>query len=121
MKLKRFLSGCAIAVLVASAGIAEETMWGFTPDRNLVSDAKNLPTSWNVETGENIVWKADLGAQSYAGPIRIGGKIFMGTNNQIARNPKITGDKGRDHGFSGIRWKISLASSASQAARGARQ
>ena len=94
MKLKRFLSGCVIAGLIASAGIAEEIMWGFTPDRNLVSDAKNLPTSWNTETGENIAWKADLGAQSYAGPIRIGGKIFMGTNNQIERNPKITGDKG---------------------------
>ena len=94
MKLKRLLGGCVIAGLIASAGIAEETMWGFTPDRNLVSDAKNLPTNWNVETGENIVWKAALGAQSYAGPIRIDGKIFMGTNNQIARNPKITGDKG---------------------------
>ena len=30
MKLKRFLSGCFIAGLIASAGIAEETMWGFT-------------------------------------------------------------------------------------------
>ena len=94
MKLKRLLSGCVIAGLIVSTGIAEEVMWGFTPDRNLVSDAKNLPMNWNVETGENIVWKADLGAQSYAGPIRIGGKIFMGTNNQIERNPKITGDKG---------------------------
>lgn len=92
MKLKALVIGCVS--LIASSVIAEEAMWGFTPQRNLVSDAKNLPTSWNVETGENIVWKAGLGAQSYAGPIKIGGKIFMGTNNQIARNPKIKGDKG---------------------------
>ena len=52
MKLKRLFSGCVIVGLIVSTGIAEEVMWGFTPDRNLVSDAKNLPMNWNVETGE---------------------------------------------------------------------
>jgi len=95
MRLKLLLSGCGIALLLVSAVVAQETtMWGFTPDRNLISNAKNLPTEWDTETGKNILWKAELGAQSYAGPVRIGGKIFMGTNNQTARNSKITGDKG---------------------------
>ena len=97
MRLKQILSGCvmAVGVLMASKGIAQETaMWGFTPSRNLVSDEKNLPTKWDVETGQNIKWKANLGAQSYAGPVVIGGKVFMGTNNQNARNEKIQGDRG---------------------------
>ncbi|MDP6042379.1 MAG: hypothetical protein QGG64_27765, partial [Candidatus Latescibacteria bacterium] len=76
MRLKLLLSGCGIALLLVSAVVAQETtMWGFTPDRNLISNAKNLPTEWDTETGKNILWKAELGAQSYAGPVRIGGKI----------------------------------------------
>ena len=69
-------------------------MWGFTPQRNLVSDETNLPEKWDTKTGENIKWKAELGSQSYAGPVIIGGKVFVGTNNQGLRNPKLTGDRG---------------------------
>lgn len=79
----------------ASGARAQETaMWGFTPSRNLVSDEKNLPTDWNTATGTNIRWKAALGSQSYAGPVLLGGKVFMGTNNHAERNPDIKGDRG---------------------------
>ncbi len=83
-------------VLIVSAmpAFAETTMWGFTPSRNLVSDEKNLPVKWDAETGLNIKWTATLGSQTYAGPILIGGKVFVGTNNQGRRNPKLTGDRG---------------------------
>ena len=74
---------------------AEDTaMWGFTPSRNLVSDETDLPEKWDPKSGENIKWKAELGSQSYAGPVIIGGKVFVGTNNQGLRNPKLTGDRG---------------------------
>lgn len=94
MRLKHILSNCAILLLATSIYAQQEAMWGFTPDRNLVSDEKNLPTSWDAGSGENIKWQASLGAQSYGGPVMLGGKIFMGTNNQNARNPKIQGDQG---------------------------
>lgn len=86
----------AISLLWPASGTrAEETaMWGFTPARNLVSDEKNLPADWNTETGENVKWKAALGSQSYAGPVLLGGKVFMGTNNHAERNPDIKGDRG---------------------------
>ena len=42
----------------------------------------------------NVKWVADLGSQSYGNPVVAGGKIFVGTNNEAARNPKIKGDKG---------------------------
>ena len=76
------------------AAFAETAMWGFTPSRNLVSDEKNLPVKWDAKTGLNIKWTATLGSQTYAGPILIGGKVFVGTNNQGRRNPKLTGDRG---------------------------
>ena len=85
-----------ITILTVSAmpASAETAMWGFTPSRNLVSDEKDLPVKWDAETGLNIKWTATLGSQTYAGPLLIGGKVFVGTNNQGKRNPKLTGDRG---------------------------
>ncbi|MBB30766.1 MAG: serine/threonine protein kinase [Gemmatimonadetes bacterium] len=82
-------------ILVATAAFSEEAaMWGFTTERNMVSTEKNVPGKWDPETGENIKWKVALGSQTYAGPVIHGGKIFMGTNNQAPRNPKLVGDRG---------------------------
>jgi len=69
-------------------------MWGGTPQRNMVSSVKNLPTSWDVKTKKNIKWKSDLGTQSYGNPVIADGKVFVGTNNDAPRNPEIKGDKG---------------------------
>lgn len=69
-------------------------MWGGTPQRNMVSSMKNLPVSWDIKTGKNIKWKADLGSQSYGNPVVAGGKVYVGTNNENPRNPAIKGDKG---------------------------
>ena len=85
-----------VTVLIVSVipVAAETAMWGFTPSRNLASDEKNLPEKWDAETGLNIKWQATLGSQAYAGPVLLGGKVFVGTNNQGKRNPKLTGDRG---------------------------
>ena len=86
------------AVSITSA--AEEiALWGGTLSRNMVSDEKNIPASWDLGTGENIKWTAELGSQSYAGPLVIGGKVFVGTNNKALRNPKLTGDRGNIMAF----------------------
>ena len=89
-----FASAFLFPVTVFSERTEGIAMWGFTPQRNLVSDETNLPEKWDTKTGENIKWKAELGSQSYAGPVIIGGKVFVGTNNQGLRNPKLTGDRG---------------------------
>ena len=69
-------------------------MWGGTAQRNLVSAMKNLPESWDVQSGKNIKWKAQIGSTSYGNPVVADGKIFLGTNNGNPRNPEIEGDKG---------------------------
>lgn len=77
----------------------EASMWGFTPGRNMVSDETNLPDEWDPATGKNIKWTAELGSQSYAGPVLHGGKVFVGTNNESFKQPQLTGDRGNIMAF----------------------
>ncbi len=69
-------------------------MWGGSPDRNMVSNAKNMPVKWDVKTGENVKWVAALGSQSYGNTVVGGGQIYIGTNNEGLRDPKQPGDRG---------------------------
>lgn len=83
-----------VLLAAPAAYAADAVMFGGGPDRNMVSDAKNLPATWDVETGKNVKWRAHLGSQSYGGPIAAGDKVFIGTNNEALRNPKLDGDRG---------------------------
>ncbi len=69
-------------------------MWGGTAQRNMVSAMKNLPEFWDVKSGKNIKWKAQIGTTSYGNPVVADGKIYLGTNNGKPKNPEIDGDKG---------------------------
>jgi outer membrane protein assembly factor BamB len=77
----------------------EVAMFGGTPSRNMISDEEGLPTKWDPETGENVKWVAELGSQTYAGPVVAGGKVYVGTNNQREYNPKLKGDRGNVMAF----------------------
>jgi outer membrane protein assembly factor BamB len=91
---RRPLVALAVAAAALPLAAADWPMWGGTPQRNMVASARNLPLSWDVKSRKNVKWKADLGSQSYGNPVVAGGKVFVGTNNESPRNPKITGDKG---------------------------
>jgi outer membrane protein assembly factor BamB len=69
-------------------------MWGGTAQRNMTSVMKKLPESWDIKSGKNIKWKAQIGSTSNGNPAVADGKIFLGTNNAYPRNPEIQGDKG---------------------------
>ena len=69
-------------------------MWGGRPDRNMVSDEKGIPRTWDVDNKTNIKWVAELGSQSYGNPVVADGKIYVGTNNELLRNPKLGNDRG---------------------------
>ncbi|MBL9124075.1 MAG: PQQ-binding-like beta-propeller repeat protein, partial [Planctomycetaceae bacterium] len=69
--------------------------WGGTPARNMVAHgAHDLPTTWDVSAGTNVVWSAKLGRVSYGNPVLAGGKLFVGTNNEEPRDPSAAGDRG---------------------------
>jgi len=84
----------SLALLAQAPAGRDWPMWGGTPDRNMVSTMTGAPASWNVETGENVTWTAQLGSQSYGNPVVAGGKVFVGTNNGQERNPDEPGDRG---------------------------
>jgi outer membrane protein assembly factor BamB len=90
------LVGIATLGLIARSDPAggEWPMWGGTPDRNMVSSMKGLPTTWDVKTKKNVKWVAELGSQSYGNPVVAGGVVLVGTNNEALRDPEVKGDKG---------------------------
>jgi outer membrane protein assembly factor BamB len=93
------LFACSLVPFVFTAeasdpGTGDWPMWGGTPDRNMVSDMKGLPVAWDVQKKTNIKWVADLGSQTYGNITVAGGLVFVGTNNEGKRDPKVTGDKG---------------------------
>ena len=75
-------------------GTGSWPMWGGTPDRNMVSSMKGLPIEWDVKTKKNVKWVASLGSQTYGNPVVSGGMVFVGTNNELLRDPKQPGDRG---------------------------
>ena len=90
-----YSAGLAGTRLIASEpGSGDWPMWGGTPDRNMVSQAKGLPGEWDVKTKKNVKWVAQLGSQSYGNPVVAGGMVFVGTNNELCRDPKQPGDRG---------------------------
>jgi WD40 repeat protein len=72
-------------------------MFGGSTARNMVNDVESdIPIAWAIDEDErrNIKWVAQLGSRAYGGPAIAGGKIFVGTNNEHPRDPKVQGDKG---------------------------
>jgi outer membrane protein assembly factor BamB len=73
--------------------------WGGSSYRNNTPEGKNIATTFDVATGENIKWWVRLGSESYGNQVVANGKVFMGTNNgagYIERYP--TGRDGVDLG-----------------------
>jgi outer membrane protein assembly factor BamB len=94
-------------VLVASPALAGDwPFWGFDVTRNMVSSAPHAP-DWfdpgkyikgsediDPSTTKNIKWAAKLGSQAYGNPTVSGGKLYIGTNNEIVHDPRHKGDRG---------------------------
>ena len=87
-------SGGPARLLASDPGTGDWPMWGGTPDRNMVSSMKGLPTEWDIKTKKNIKWSAALGSQSYGNPVVAEGVVLVGTNNEAPRDPKQAGDRG---------------------------
>jgi outer membrane protein assembly factor BamB len=88
------LAALPFAAKASDPGTGDWPMWGGTPDRNMVSNQKGMPLTWDIKTGKNVKWVAELGSQTYGNPIVAGGKVYVGTNNETPRDPKQGGDRG---------------------------
>jgi len=78
----------------AATSTEKPAMYGNTFSRNMISPETGLPASFDVKSGENVLWTEPVGSQSYAGPVIHDGVVYVGTNNEGERNPEIQGDKG---------------------------
>jgi outer membrane protein assembly factor BamB len=102
--MKKLVLVAATAILLGAGSLAlmarsdpsgtDWPMWGGTPDRNMVSSMKGLPTTWDIKTKKNIKWVAELGSQAYGNPVVANGVVLVGTNNESVKDPAIKGDKG---------------------------
>lgn len=64
---------------LAIAGSSQADDWlGFRgPGGSSVSETVTPPVSWNVETGENIAWTADLPGTGVSSPIVVAGRVIV--------------------------------------------
>jgi outer membrane protein assembly factor BamB len=84
----------ALMFLFAPARAGDRPQWGQAWSRNMVSEERGLVESFDPASGGNVKWRAALGNQSFATPVVAGGKVLIGTNNDVPRDPKHRVDAG---------------------------
>jgi len=84
--LRIALVALSCVVLVTPARANENWPQWRGPTGNGISDSKNLPTTWNLQTNENIVWKSELPSWSGSTPIIWGDHIFLTSPSQSDGN-----------------------------------
>jgi len=90
-----FLASILDIVLFVALALGEDRpQWGEAWSRNMVSNERNLPESFDPQTGKNIKWAAQLGTEAHSSPVIAGGRVYIGTNNGNPRDPKHQGDRG---------------------------
>lgn len=65
-----------------NVGKLDWPQWGGWYGRNNTPLGENIPIEWDVESGENIKWKAALGSQTYGNAVIANGQVYVGTNNK---------------------------------------
>lgn len=90
--IRNLLAALALAAWPAAA--ADWPMWGGDASRNMVSGEEGIPRRWDLRSKDGIKWVAEIGSQSYGNPVVAGGKVFLGTNNELLRDPKQGDDRG---------------------------
>ena len=95
-----------VLITAGAASAGDWTQWGGSNGRNMVSAETGLPDDFDpgrfregteeIEPGStrNVRWVAKLGSQTYGNPAIVGGRVFVGTNNESSRDSAIKGDRG---------------------------
>jgi outer membrane protein assembly factor BamB len=93
--INRTLLVISCMILLADGAPAlDQPQWGEAWSRNMVAKEKNLPASFDRQSGQNIKWTALLGTETHSTPVVADGRIYIGTNNGEPRDPKHQGDRG---------------------------
>jgi outer membrane protein assembly factor BamB len=66
--------------------ISKVTHNGFRGNNSLgISSARNIPTSWDLASGKNILWKVDNPRKGFNSPVINGNKVFFSGADNEAR------------------------------------
>jgi len=126
--MPRFLALLTLATLVVNpfslTASADQPQWGELHTRNMISAEVNLPVTFKpgrrdpatdgivLPEGAGVRWVARLGGQACGTPIVAGGRVFVGTNNDRPRDPRIEGDRGVlmcfDEQTGEFRWQLAV-------------
>jgi len=97
-----------LTLAISSGAVLSEDwpQWGGGPGRNMASNAKNLPVSFepgkqksglrqiDMATTRYVKWAITLGSQTYGNPVISGGKIIVGTNDTILSDDRFKRTRG---------------------------
>jgi outer membrane protein assembly factor BamB len=98
-----FLGGLAglLAAAVVPAPAADWPTWCRDSTRNAVSPEKGAPVAFQlpitedgkvVKPAKGVAWQAELGSFNVGTPVVADGLVWVGTNNDRPRDPRLTGD-----------------------------
>jgi outer membrane protein assembly factor BamB len=69
-----------LAVPTRDARAADWPVFGRDRTRNAVSPETNPPTDWDVKTGRNIKWQAEIASAAFGAPVVSDGLVWIGGN-----------------------------------------
>lgn len=109
---RRIVFACLSSVSLATATFAQGRNWpSFRGPNGSGLGSGEPPTTWNVETGENVRWKVALPGLAHSSPIVWGDRVFVTTAVSEAGDPRIetgwmngSGDSAEDTGE--WRWAV---------------
>jgi outer membrane protein assembly factor BamB len=94
VNIRTFVIAMLFTIFIPAVRSSDQPQWGQAWTRNMVSTEKGLPESFDVKTGEHVKWSAQLGTQTHSTPVIACGRVYIGTNNGVPRDPKHRGDRG---------------------------
>ena len=96
---------CPLRILPGLLLAEDQPQAGQRDSRNMVSAETGLPDGFDPGTrnksggidlppGSGVKWVARLGNASYGSAVVAGGRVFVGTNNEAPRDPRMQDDRG---------------------------
>ncbi len=86
-------------------GAGDWPQWGHDQTKNMTCDETGLPDDFlagdfigssdeiDFSTTKNVRWIAKVGSQCYGNPTVADGRVYVGTNNDVPRDPRMQGDR----------------------------
>jgi outer membrane protein assembly factor BamB len=105
----RLLANLILSLFVSCSALAEEPVqtdwpgWRGPNGDNHASAVNETPLRWNLETGENVIWKTPVPGRGHSTPVLVGDAIFLTTSEAVDQTQSLL-KFDRDNGQMVDRW-----------------